>query len=95
MKINDLTDNSSFTELSSDEAAKVNGGSGWYPNLSNNGFYSSLGSNSVSAYYLNQNRNRHTPEATLVNGINSSSLAALDRRTAGILAPLYQNGIQI
>lgn len=86
MKINDLTNNSSFAELSSDEAAKVNGSNGWYPNLSSDIFYNSLGYDSVSAYYLAQNPNRYTPEATLANGINSNSLAAFDRRVAGIMS---------
>lgn len=86
MKINDLANNSPFAELSSDEAAQVNGGNGWYPNLSSDIFYNSLVYDSVSAYYLAHNPNRYTPEATLANGINSNSLAAFDRRVAGIMS---------
>lgn len=86
MKINDITNDSCFIDLSSDEAGEVNGGNGWYPNLSNEIFYDSLGYDSIAAYYLGQNRNRYTPEATLANGIDSNSLAAFDRRVAGIMS---------
>jgi hypothetical protein len=96
MKIQDLpTNDSSFIELDLNEAADVGGGNGWYPNLSDEIFYDSLGSDTVAAHYLGQNRNRYTPEATLANGINSDSLGAFDRRFTGTLGPLRMNGISI
>lgn len=89
MKINDLTYNSLFAELSSDEAAKVNGGSDWYPNLFNDLFYNSLGSDSVPAYYLSQNSfTGYIPD------FSTTGISGIEANIAGILNPLYQNGIQ-
>lgn len=90
MKINDLTNNSSFTELSSDEAARVNGGSGWYPNLVNDIFYPSIGSNSLPAYYLEQNRELLTSH---VPDFSTSGISGIDANVAGIMTPLIQAGI--
>ena len=90
MKINDLTNNSSFVELSSDEAAKVNGGSGWHPNLFNDIFYNSLGSVSVPAYYLEQNRELLT---SYVPDFRDTGISGIEANIAGILNPLIQAGI--
>ena len=89
MKINDITSNSSFIELSSEEAAKVNGGNGWYPNLFNDIFYGSLGSDTIVAHYLEQNQallTSHIPD------FSTSGIAGIDANIAGILTPLIRFG---
>ncbi|MEM8718054.1 MAG: hypothetical protein AAGE84_01930 [Cyanobacteria bacterium P01_G01_bin.39] len=89
MKINDLTNNSSFTELSSDEAAKINGDSGWYPNLFNDIFYPSIEFDSIPAGYLEQNRELLT---SYVPDFSTSGIAGIDANVAGILTPLALYG---
>ena len=87
IKLTELTNNSSLVDVSLNEAAEVSGGNGWYPSLSSDIFYGSLGFNSVPAYYLNQDSfTEYTPD------FSTTGISGIDANVAGILTPLYLYG---
>lgn len=90
MKITDIS-NSCLTEITSDEAANVNGGSGFSPILFDEFFYGSLGSSTIATHSLKNNPNKYTLPGNYPNfqdSPGSVDFGAIDRHIVGGLSIL-------